>query len=67
MADLDAIAVTRGPGLAGSLVVGMNMAKGMALASGLPLVGVNHLEAHIYSAWVVPADTTLLAVILNSP
>jgi len=37
------------------------MAKGMALASGLPLVGVNHLEAHIYSAWVVPADTTLLA------
>ena len=50
--DLDAIAVTRGPGLAGSLVVGMNAAKGLALASGLPLVGVNHLEGHIYSAWV---------------
>ena len=54
--DVDAIAVTRGPGLAGSLVVGMNMAKGLALASGKPLIGVNHLEGHIYSAWVYPAD-----------
>lgn len=51
---VDAIAVTRGPGLAGSLVVGLNMAKGMALAAGLPLLGINHLEAHIYSAWLVP-------------
>src|SRR5512133_1140455 len=57
LADLDAIAVTRGPGLAGSLVVGMNTAKGLALASNLPLVGVNHLEGHIYSAWVYPADS----------
>lgn len=54
LSDLDAIAVTRGPGLAGSLVVGMNTAKGLALASGLPLVGVNHLEGHIYSSWVYP-------------
>ncbi|MBP7227513.1 MAG: tRNA (adenosine(37)-N6)-threonylcarbamoyltransferase complex transferase subunit TsaD [Longilinea sp.] len=60
LADVDAIAVTRGPGLAGSLVVGMNMAKGLALASGKPLVGVNHLEGHIYSAWVHPANTTPL-------
>ncbi|MEW5867876.1 MAG: tRNA (adenosine(37)-N6)-threonylcarbamoyltransferase complex transferase subunit TsaD [Chloroflexota bacterium] len=52
LADVDAIAVTRGPGLPGSLVVGMNTAKGLALGSGLPLVGVNHLEAHIYSAWL---------------
>jgi N6-L-threonylcarbamoyladenine synthase len=50
--DIDAIAVTRGPGLAGSLVVGMNMAKGLALGMGLPLVGVNHLEGHIYSSWI---------------
>ena len=50
--DVDAIAVTRGPGLAGSLVVGMNMAKGLALGTGLPLIGVNHLEGHVYSAWV---------------
>ena len=53
--DVDAIAVTRGPGLAGSLVVGLNMAKGLAVATGLPLIGVNHLEGHIYSAWVYPA------------
>ncbi len=50
--SVDAIAVTRGPGLAGSLIVGLNMAKGLALASGLPLVGVNHVEAHLYSIWL---------------
>jgi N6-L-threonylcarbamoyladenine synthase len=55
--NIDVIAVTRGPGLAGSLVVGMNTAKGLAFGSGLPLVGVNHLEGHIYSSWVYPADT----------
>jgi N6-L-threonylcarbamoyladenine synthase len=53
--DVDAIAVTRGPGLAGSLVVGVNAAKGLALGTGLPLVGVNHLEGHLYSAWVYNA------------
>jgi N6-L-threonylcarbamoyladenine synthase len=57
-ADLDAVAVTRGPGLAGSLVVGMNAAKGIALGRNLPLIGVNHLEGHIYSSWVYPLDTT---------
>ena len=50
--DLDAIAVTQGPGLAGSLVVGMNAAKAMAYALGRPLVAVNHLEAHIYANWL---------------
>jgi N6-L-threonylcarbamoyladenine synthase len=49
---IDAIAVTRGPGLPGSLVVGMNAAKGLGLTHNLPLVGVNHLEGHIYSAWL---------------
>jgi N6-L-threonylcarbamoyladenine synthase len=52
LSDINAIAATRGPGLAGSLVVGLNAAKGLALGAGLPLVGVNHLEGHIYSAWV---------------
>ncbi|HWQ84799.1 MAG TPA: tRNA (adenosine(37)-N6)-threonylcarbamoyltransferase complex transferase subunit TsaD [Anaerolineales bacterium] len=52
LTDVDAIAVTRGPGLPGSLVVGMNVAKGLALSTGLPLIGVNHLEAHLYSAWL---------------
>lgn len=51
--DLDALAVTRGPGLAGSLVVGVNVAKGLALGADLPLLGINHLEAHIYSLMLV--------------
>lgn len=51
--DIDAIAVTRGPGLPGSLVVGVNVAKGLALGRGLPLIGVNHLEGHVYSLWLV--------------
>jgi N6-L-threonylcarbamoyladenine synthase len=54
--DVDAIAVTRGPGLPGSLVVGLNTAKGLALGSGLPLIGVNHLEAHLYAAWLYRAE-----------
>ena len=52
LTDLDGIAITRGPGLPGSLVVGMNTAKGLSLGSGLPMVGINHLEAHLYSAWL---------------
>jgi N6-L-threonylcarbamoyladenine synthase len=56
LSDLDAIAITRGPGLPGSLVVGMNVAKGLSLGTGLPLVGINHLEAHVYSAWLHQVD-----------
>jgi N6-L-threonylcarbamoyladenine synthase len=51
--QIDAVAVTYGPGLAGSLLVGLNAAKGLALGRGLPLVGVNHIEAHIYANWLV--------------
>src|SRR5512138_934211 len=61
LSDIDALAVTRGPGLAGSLVVGVNAAKGLALGTGLPLVGVNHLEGHLYSAWVYNAGQTVPA------
>jgi N6-L-threonylcarbamoyladenine synthase len=50
---LDAIAVTHGPGLAGSLLVGLNTAKAIAFARGLPLIGVNHLEGHVYANWLV--------------
>lgn len=50
---LDALAVTYGPGLAGSLLVGVNTAKGLSFASGLPLLPINHLEGHIYSNWLV--------------
>jgi N6-L-threonylcarbamoyladenine synthase len=49
---LDAIAVTRGPGLVGSLLVGVNYAKGLALATDKPLLGINHLEGHVYSLWL---------------
>jgi N6-L-threonylcarbamoyladenine synthase len=49
LADLDAIAVTSGPGLAGALLVGITYAKALAFAAGLPLIGVNHLEGHIHA------------------
>jgi N6-L-threonylcarbamoyladenine synthase len=57
LSEVDAIAVTRGPGLAGSLVIGVNMAKALALASDKPLIPVNHLEAHIYAAWLHKAGS----------
>jgi len=67
--DLDAVAVTRGPGLAGSLVVGVNVAKGLALGAGLPLLGINHLEAHIYSLRLVEGaedfEFPLLALLVS--
>ena len=50
--DLDAVAVTCGPGLVGSLLVGVNMAKGIAAGLDIPLIGVNHLEGHLYSNWL---------------
>jgi N6-L-threonylcarbamoyladenine synthase len=50
--QVDAIAVTEGPGLVGSLLVGLVYGKAIALATGKPLVGVNHLEGHIHSAWL---------------
>jgi N6-L-threonylcarbamoyladenine synthase len=52
--DINGIAVTFGPGLAGSLLVGVNLAKALALAKELPIIGVNHLEAHIYANWLTP-------------
>lgn len=50
--DVDAIAVTEGPGLIGSLLVGVVYGKALALALDKPLVGVNHLEGHVHSAWL---------------
>lgn len=50
--QLDGVAVTHGPGLAGALLVGVNTAKGMALSHDLPFIGVNHLEGHVYAAWL---------------
>ncbi len=49
LAEVDGIAVTRGPGLVGSLIVGLSLAKALALGAGKPLIGVHHLEGHIFS------------------
>lgn len=57
--DLDAIAVTQGPGLVGSLLVGVNAAKGIALARNKPLIGINHIEGHIYSLWLTDAAANI--------
>jgi tRNA N6-adenosine threonylcarbamoyltransferase len=53
---VDAIAATYGPGLAGSLLVGLTAGKTLALARGLPFIGVNHLEAHIFANWLRTGD-----------
>ena len=70
--DLEALAVTVGPGLSGSLLVGLNTAKAIAFARDLPLVAVSHLEAHIYANWldadgsdVPPPRFPLLALIVS--
>ncbi len=55
--DLDGIAVTVGPGLAGSLLVGVNVAKSIAIAHGIPFTGVNHLEGHIYANWLTESTS----------
>jgi len=64
---VEAIAVTSGPGLPGSLLVGMSLAKALALARRLPLVGVNHLEAHLYSLWLAgnPPPLPALALLVS--
>ena len=56
LGELDGIAVTHGPGLAGSLLIGVNAAKGLAMARELPIIGVNHLEGHIYASWLDGQD-----------
>lgn len=50
--SIDAVAVTHGPGLAGALLVGVNVAKGLAFARRKPLLGINHLEGHVYANWL---------------
>ena len=57
LADLDAIAVTAGPGLAGALLVGVTYAKALAFAQGLPLIAVNHLEGHIHAVLLHQHET----------
>ena len=72
--DLDAIAVTSGPGLAGALLVGITYAKALAFAQGLPLIAVNHLEGHIHAVLLEertkralqnPAEEAALALVVS--
>ena len=65
--DINGIAATIGPGLAGSLLVGVNVAKAIALAHGLPITGVNHLEGHIYANWLADhsIDFPLVCLIVS--
>jgi len=56
LTNIDRVAVTHGPGLAGSLLVGVNFAKSLAAMRGLPLLGVNHIEAHVYANWLAYPD-----------
>jgi len=62
--DLTAIAVTQGPGLIGSLMVGVNFAKGLAYGSGLPLIGVNHIRGHVAALFLEHAQIPLPALAL---
>ncbi len=64
--DLDGVAATYGPGLAGSLLVGLTAAKSLALARGLTFLGVNHLEAHIYANWLSAGDAPAAHTIAES-
>ena len=66
---VDAVAATVGPGLVGCLLVGANYGRGLALAAGLPFIGVNHLEGHVCANWLydtedVPPEPELPAVVL---
>ncbi|OQP03771.1 tRNA (adenosine(37)-N6)-threonylcarbamoyltransferase complex transferase subunit TsaD [Geobacillus sp. 46C-IIa] len=64
--DLDAVAVTAGPGLVGALLVGVNAAKALAFAHGLPLVGVHHIAGHIYANQLVAEmKFPLLALVVS--
>src|SRR2546426_12127591 len=69
LSGIDAIAATVGPGLVGCLLVGANYARGLALAAGLPFVGVNHLEGHVYANWLyegtsAPPEPEIPAIVL---
>ena len=69
LGDIDAVAATVGPGLVGCLLVGANYGRGLALASGRPFIGVNHLEGHVYASWLyesedAPPEPELPAIVL---
>ncbi len=62
--DLNGVAVTQGPGLAGALLVGVSFAKATAYTLGIPLIGINHLEGHLASAWIDRPDFPPASIVL---
>jgi len=62
--DIEGIAVTAGPGLVGSLLVGVSAAKAIALARGIPMIGVHHIEGHIYSNFIEPPEPVFPSIVL---
>ena len=64
LSDVDLVAVTRGPGLVGALLVGVGFASGLALDRGLPIVGVSHLDGHVHSAFLKAPDLQLPMLVL---
>jgi N6-L-threonylcarbamoyladenine synthase len=67
LSGVDAVAACHGPGLAGALLVGVSAAKALTLVADVPYIGVNHLEAHLYAAWLEePALAPPLAVLIAS-
>jgi N6-L-threonylcarbamoyladenine synthase len=67
LGDVEGIAVTHGPGLVGSLLIGTSVAKSLAYARRLPLVGVNHLEGHVYASFLEesPPEYPFLALVVS--
>jgi N6-L-threonylcarbamoyladenine synthase len=65
--NIDAIAVTKGPGLSPALLVGVNAAKGVAFARQKPLLAVNHIEGHLYSNWLIPETDAEMGVPVPEP
>jgi N6-L-threonylcarbamoyladenine synthase len=67
LSDLDGIAVTKGPGLVGSLLIGLSTAKALAFGRKLPIVGVNHLEGHIAAIFLTqnPPDFPFIALVVS--
>lgn len=65
MSDIDLIAVTRGPGLMPSLLIGVNVARALAYGCRTPVIGVNHIEGHIYSNWLANKKIEFPALILT--
>ena len=67
LSDIDAIAVTYGPGLVGALLVGVSAAKGISFATGIPLIGVNHIEGHICANYIELSGDAAAAAAGNTP